>query len=108
MDEATARQAFMAADRNGDGHGRRGGVCATPSSRSQHSTRTTTACDAGRALGAGSGDFADADLNHDGRLTLDEVRTKRLEDFVAMDRNHDGVLTVDEVRGVPGRKVRVR
>jgi hypothetical protein len=44
----------------------------------------------------GAGMLRMADLNHDGRITLQEVQTVAAQHFDMMDTNHDGVLTPDE------------
>lgn len=40
--------------------------------------------------------FTEADTNHDGKLTLDEVLAYRLAKFDAADTNHDGVISPEE------------
>jgi len=42
--------------------------------------------------------FTEADTNHDGKLSLDEVLAFRLARFDAIDTNHDGVLSPDEMK----------
>lgn len=37
--------------------------------------------------------FADADTNHDGRVSRDEFIARRNSRFVELDRNHDGVIS---------------
>ena len=43
-------------------------------------------------------DLQQADLDHDGRITLVEWRTAKLRNFDAMDTDKDGVVSVDEMR----------
>ncbi|MEQ7873627.1 EF-hand domain-containing protein [Sphingomonas sp. ASV193] len=47
-------------------------------------------------MGGGAGMLRMADLNHDGRITLQEVQAVAAQHFDMMDTNHDGVLTPDE------------
>jgi len=42
--------------------------------------------------------FTEADTNHDGKLTLDEVLTYRLAHFDKVDTNHDGIISPDEMK----------
>lgn len=42
--------------------------------------------------------FAEADANHDGKLTLDELLAFRLAKFDKIDTNHDGIISPDEMR----------
>jgi Ca2+-binding EF-hand superfamily protein len=44
--------------------------------------------------------FATADLNHDGRVSLQEATQAASQRFDAADTNHDGVLTPDEMRAI--------
>ena len=41
--------------------------------------------------------LAQADLNHDGQITRDELIRSRAANFQRFDRNGDGVLTLDDV-----------
>lgn len=45
--------------------------------------------------------FDRLDVNHDGRITLEEARADAAERFDRMDANHDGTITPDE-RGTMG------
>jgi Ca2+-binding EF-hand superfamily protein len=52
--------------------------------------------------GSGSDDalhawFGRADLNHDGSLTVDEMRVDAERFFTALDMNHDGEIDPDEI-----------
>ncbi|HVP29471.1 MAG TPA: EF-hand domain-containing protein [Myxococcota bacterium] len=42
-------------------------------------------------------DFDEADLNHDGKISMPEFEHDRAKQFEAADLNHDGVLTLEEV-----------
>jgi Ca2+-binding EF-hand superfamily protein len=42
--------------------------------------------------------FDQADINKDGKVSLDEAQNAALKQFDAADLNHDGVLTPDERR----------
>lgn len=42
--------------------------------------------------------LAQADLNHDGKITLVEYRTAKLKNFDAMDTDKDGVVTPAEMK----------
>jgi Ca2+-binding EF-hand superfamily protein len=44
--------------------------------------------------------FAKADLNHDGRVSLQEATQAALQHFDAADANHDGTLSPDEMRAM--------
>lgn len=97
IDEVTIREAFVAADSNGDGvideaefaadtikafrglDGNRDGVL----SRNE-------------VTGHEQGQFDRIDANKDGTLTLIEVQRQRLADFSAMDKNGDGAISVEE------------
>lgn len=43
-------------------------------------------------------DLQQADLDHDGKITLIEWRTAKLRSFDAMDTDKDGVVSVEEMR----------
>ena len=43
-------------------------------------------------------DLQQADLDHDGKITLIEWRTAKLRNFDAMDTDKDGVVSVEEMR----------
>jgi Ca2+-binding EF-hand superfamily protein len=47
--------------------------------------------------------FDMADLNHDGKVSLQEATQAALQHFDAADANHDGVLTPDEMRAAHQR-----
>jgi Ca2+-binding EF-hand superfamily protein len=47
--------------------------------------------------------FDMADVNHDGKVTLQEATQAALQHFDAADTNHDGVLTPDEMRAAHQR-----
>jgi Ca2+-binding EF-hand superfamily protein len=47
--------------------------------------------------------FAMADLNHDGRVSLQEANQAALQHFDAADTNHDGILSPDEMRAMHQR-----
>lgn len=48
--------------------------------------------------GEGPGSFERADLNKDGAITMDEVRTTRTAVFDRADKNKDGFVTEEEMR----------
>jgi Ca2+-binding EF-hand superfamily protein len=42
--------------------------------------------------------LAQADLNHDGKITVVEWRTAKLRNFDAMDTDKDGIVSVEEMK----------
>jgi hypothetical protein len=92
---AQTRNTFAMADTNHDGFMSRKEFAvrmAAVVNREQPPTKE----DAQRMLDAANRAFDDADVNHDGKLSLTEAMARPLKAFDMMDTNHDGVLTVAE------------
>jgi len=48
--------------------------------------------------------FDEADIDHDGTLDRDEIKTVCKEEFDVMDKDHDGTVSKEELNACKGKK----